>query len=135
VTLEPPVLAAAVLAAGGAGVVIVGSAGLRLHGVDTVVADLDVVPDPTADGLSRLRRALDGLVPLDRWPDVRSLPPIIRVHTSFGPVDVLVERGRTEYAILLAHASTIDLLGVDVTVASVDDIGELRRRFKEETHG
>jgi hypothetical protein len=131
VTREPPVLAAAVLAAGGAGVVIVGSAGLRLHGVDVPVSDLDVVPDPTDGGLSGLRRALDALVPLDRWPDGGSLPPIIRTRTSFGPVDVLVERGRAEYASLLAHASTIELLGVGVTVASIPDIEVLRRRFKE----
>lgn len=133
-TREPPVLAAAVLAAGGAGVVVVGSAGLRLHGRDVRVADLDVVPDPTDDGVRRLRQALDGLVPLDRWPGGRSLPPIIRTRTSFGPVDVLVERGRAEYARLLARASTIELLGVGVTVASVADIEALRRRFKEPAH-
>jgi len=135
--VEPPVLAAAVLAAGGADVVIVGSAGLRLHGLETPVRDLDIVPVPTSAGIRMLRQAFDALVPFDQWPEapsVRSLPPIIRTDTSFGPVDVLVERGRVAYRSLLARSVAIELLGVELTVASLADVKELRGRFKEPTH-
>jgi hypothetical protein len=138
VSCEPPLLAGAVLAAGGAEFVIVGSAGLRLHGVETPVHDLDVVPAPTDTAVPVLRRALEALVPFDRWPpspSAGSLPAIIRTRTSFGPVDVLVERGRIAYQRLLERSTMIELLGVELAVASVSDIRELRRRFKEPADG
>jgi hypothetical protein len=138
VSWEPPLLAAAVLAAGGADFVIVGSAGLRLHGLETPVHDLDVVPAPTDTAVQMLRRAIEALVPFDRWPTeppVRSLPAIIRTRTSYGLVDVLVERGRVAYQRLLGRSTKIKLLGVELTVASVADIEVLRRRFKESAHG
>lgn len=58
VPVPVPVLAAAVLAAAGVSLLLVGSAALWLHGAPIPVADADVVPEPGKQNLRQLREAL-----------------------------------------------------------------------------
>lgn len=123
-------LAAAVVVAAGGEAVVVGSTALRLRGAPLAVRDLDLVPPP--HGLERLWRALPALGVVDLPPVawLRDIP-MVSLSTSYGPVDVFTERGRTDHARLLAGASVLSVDGVPVTVASAADAWELRRRFKD----
>lgn len=121
---------AAVLVAAGVSLVVVGSAALMEHGDLCCAADLDVVPDPHDANLIRLREELERLaVPGTRVGPLESLE-VATVLTSFGSIDVLVERGRLEFAALRGNAELADVHGVGVAVASRDDAWRLRRRYK-----
>jgi hypothetical protein len=106
------VLVAAFLAARGAELVVVGGCALRLHGHDHVPADLDVVPEPTDHALATR--------------DV-----VTRV-TPVGSVDVLLRRGRDDYAALEGDATSMSVSGHAVRVAAINDVLRLRARFGKE---
>lgn len=126
-------LAAAVLAAGGARFVVVGSVALWAGGVDTAPHDLDVVPDPTPANLEFVVCSLPGLGVLARHipapGTLRSLT-MTTFSTAYGTIDVLLQRGREEYLALADHASRVVVAGVPVAVASLYDATRLRNRFK-----
>lgn len=126
-------LPAAILAAGGVRFVVVGSAALWMDGVDTVVHDLDVVPDPAAANLKLLVSSLPclgvlaGDLPV---PGVLGSSAMMTFSTAYGIIDVLVERGREEYPTLARAATPVLVLGVPTAVASASDAWRLRHRFK-----
>jgi hypothetical protein len=125
--------AAAILAAERVSFILVGSAALWLRGEAVSVGDTDVVIEP---GEANLHRLHDSLKTLATHPS--ALPPprrlamrsIIPVQTSFGKLDLLLERGRQDWDLLRPSADLIDVTDVDVLVASAADSYALRRRYK-----
>jgi hypothetical protein len=99
-------LLAAVLAAEEVHFVLVGSAGLHLHGERIRVRDIDAVPAPGGENLGRLHSVLAGLSVDGRAPAARSLATahVVSVRTSFGRLDCLLERGRRDWGTLRAGA-------------------------------
>lgn len=128
-----PVLAAAILAAEGVSFVLVGSAALWLHGEPIPVGDADVVIEPAEENLRRLADALaEFALRQQELPRVRALPwlNVLRVVTSYGIVDCLLERGRLDWQNLCQSTVRIPVADVDVPVAARADVWALRRRFK-----
>ncbi len=126
-------LAAGILAAEGVSFVLVGSAALWLHGEPVPVGDADVVIGPAEENLHRLAGALaEFALRRDEIPRVRALPwlNVLRVVTSYGIVDCLLERGRLDWLQLRQSMVTIPVADVEVPVAAQADVRALRRRFK-----
>ena len=117
--------------------VVVGGCALMLHGRDHAPADLDLVPEPSLANLQRLFDAVGafGVPGRERRPNdhVMLTGEIVRVTTSVGPIDVLLERGREEYAALDQGARSISVREREVRVAAVDDVLEMRARFGKVT--
>lgn len=112
---------------------VVGSTALVLRGHHLTVRDLDLVPAPNPDSLAALRTALQPLVVRGGVPSVGQLEraSVVSLATSFGPVDLLLERGRVDHPALHAASSLIEVAGVAVPVASAAAALALRRRFEE----
>jgi hypothetical protein len=128
-----PVLAAAILAAEEVSFLLVGSAALWLHGEPVPVGDADVVVEPAEENLHRLGDALaEFALRPQEIPRVRALPwlNVLRVVTSYGIVDCLLERGRLDWQKLCQSMVRIPVADVDVPVAAQADVWALRRRFK-----
>ena len=126
-------LAAGILAAEGVSFVLVGSAALWLYGEPIPVGDADVVIEPPEENLHRLADALVGLaLRHQEVPRVRAWPwlNVLRVLTSYGIVDCLLERGRLDWQKLCQSAVRIPVADVDVPVVAQADVWALRRRFK-----
>jgi hypothetical protein len=127
------VFAAAILAAEGVSFILVGSAALWLRGEAVSVGDTDVVIEPGEVNLHRLHDSLKTLathpsaLPSSRRLAVRSIVP---VQTSFGKLDLLLERGRQDWDLLRSGADVIDVTDAGVLVASAADCYALRRRYK-----
>jgi len=127
------VFAAAILAAEGVSFILVGSAALWLRGEPVSVGDTDVVIEPGEANLDRLSESLKtltthpGALPSPRRLALRS---IVQVQTSFGKLDLLLERGRQDWDWLRPGAAFIDVADVGVLVASAADCWALRRRYK-----
>jgi hypothetical protein len=129
------VLSAALLAAEGVRFFVVGSAALWLHGVRVPVGDLDVVPETDEDNLDRLCGAVSQYwYPSRVRPSSRTVAAvdIWPAATFYGRVDVMVERARMEGAVLKAGAGPIWVADVEAMVASLGDVWELRRRFRND---
>jgi hypothetical protein len=128
-----PVLAAAIMAAEGVSLLLVGSAALWLHDEPIPVGDADVVVEPGEENLQRLGDALAGFaLRPQEIPRVRALPwlNVLRVVTSYGIVDCLLERGRLDWQTLHQSAVRIPVADVYVRVAAQADVWALRHRFK-----
>ena len=126
-------LLAAVLAAEEVSFVLVGSAGLHLHGQRIRVHDIDAVPAPGKENLERLHFVLADLAIDGRVPALRSLATVhlVSVRTGYGKLDCLLERGRRDWDRLRAGAGAFDIAGARVLAARADDIQLLRARFKD----
>ena len=126
-------LLAAVLAAEEVSFVLVGSAGLHLHGERIRVRDIDAVPSPGRNNLGKLHSVVADLSVDGRVPAPRSFAAadLVSVRTGYGTLDCLMERGRLDWDRLRAGARPFDLCGVRVLVASADDIRLLRARYKD----
>jgi hypothetical protein len=127
--------AAAVMVACGVELVVVGGVAVWLHGDRSdPLKDLDVVPAPTSANLERLVCSRAALGAYARtWPSTRRLhqSELETVQTSFGPIDLLTQRGREEYGSLRAAATVVSVRETPVAVASVADVIRLKRQFKE----
>jgi hypothetical protein len=129
-----PLLAAAIVAIHNVSFLLVGSAALWLRGEDIPVADADLVIEPGDQNARRLHAALTELAVRPRLlPAPRSLHTldIISVITSFGKVDCLLQRGRSDWPRLLGSAGPVHVADAQVRVASASDAWALRRRFKK----
>lgn len=127
------VFAAAILAAEGVSFVLVGSAALWLRGEAVSVGDTDVVIEPGEANLHRLHECLKTLATNpSALPSPRRLTmqAIVPVQTSFGRLDLLLERGRQDWDLLRPGADFVDVTDVGVVVASAADCHALRHRFK-----
>jgi hypothetical protein len=127
--------AAAVMVSCGVELVVVGGAALWLHGDPSKpLKDLDVVPAPDPANIERLVSCRQTLgAPTRTWPTAGRLLrcELVTVETSFGPIDILSQRGRDEYRSLRAAATLVPVLGEPVPVASPADVLRLKRQFKE----
>jgi hypothetical protein len=127
------VLSAAILAAERVSFILVGSAALWLRGEEVTVGDTDVVIGPGEANLQRLHDCLKTLatnpsaLPSPRRLTMQSIVP---VQTSFGKLDLLLERGRQDWDGLRPGADLIDVTDVGVLVASAADCHALRRLYK-----
>ncbi len=126
-------LPAAVLAAGGVSVILVGSGALWLHGEAIAVHDADVVVEPGEQNLRLLHDALRRLAVRPRdVPTAWRLAEldIVNIRTSYGMLDCMLERGREDWQLLAGNASRKYVTDVSVLVAAAADAWALRRRFK-----
>lgn len=129
-----PVLAAAILAAEGVSLLLVGSAALWLHGEPISVADADVVIEPAEQNLRRLGEALAWLALRPRAiPRAADFPllHVLSVMTCYGRVDCLLERGRLDWERLRRSSVSIPVADASVVVAARADAWALRHQFKE----
>jgi hypothetical protein len=126
-------LTARFLAARGAEFVVVGGCALRLHGLDHQPPDLDVVPEPSLENLRRLFDSLSelGTVGRERRPTDHALMTreILTRRSPVGSVDVMLLRGREDYASLTRDGSSISLKGRVLRVAAIGDVLRMRARF------
>jgi len=131
--VPPILLLAAVLAAEGVSYVLVGSAGLYLRGYRGPVGDIDAVPAPDPVNLELLHDVLAGLGMGRGCPPARVLAAadLIQVRTSYGKLDCLLARGRSDWANLSAGAEAFEVCGVPVLTAAARDLRALRARYKD----
>jgi Nucleotidyltransferase of unknown function (DUF6036) len=121
------------LVADGVDFVVVGALAAVVHGSAAITRDLDITCAADADNLDRLGRALVGLdarlrgvtedVPFA--PDGRTLKRtrILTLDTPGGWIDLLAQPdGSPGYERLRERALRVELAGVTVLVASLDDL-------------
>jgi hypothetical protein len=113
--------------------VLIGGLGARLHGSPTLTNGLDVCYERSPENLERLAEALRGLkarlrgAPADVPFQVDTKALAAGHHftfvTSAGNLDILgTPAGVSGYDELIRHATTMDLDGLSVHVASIDDL-------------
>ncbi len=115
--------------------VLVGGFAAVIHGSPYVTTDLDVVPERSEENLRRLSdalRALGARVWTDAEPrgvpfehDAASLgrSEVWNLVTDHGRLDItFVPAGTRGYEDLVRDAERIEVLGVEVTVASLADV-------------
>ncbi|HEX2058687.1 MAG TPA: hypothetical protein VHI71_09985 [Actinomycetota bacterium] len=135
----------------GVSYVVIGGVAAMLQDVpiqETI--DVDVVPERSARNVKALASALremearlrvpgdpDGVeIPLDErtFEDVTTLTFV----TRFGPFDILFEpAGAADFAALVARARVLERFGIDIAVASLDDLVAMKRatgREKDAAH-
>jgi len=133
-----PLTALLALREGGVDFIVIGGLAGRLHGSPTVTNDLDVCYRRSPDNLRRLAEALDGLGATLRGvddevpfvPDAATLAAgdSFTLVTTAGNLDVLgVPAGTDGYTDLVAGSVEMDLGGVAVPVASVDDLIRMKQ--------
>ncbi len=137
--LEPPLLAAKViletLARHRVRYVVIGALGAALHGSPLRTSDVDICPDPRPDNLTNLSRALEELGAKE-W-DPHKGEAVARewdagmlrrddmwiLVTNHGDLDLVFEPAGTKgYRDLAKEAVELDIDGLRVDVASLDDI-------------
>lgn len=113
--------------------VLIGGLAARLHGSPTVTVDVDVCPARDADSLERLAEALramnaklrtsDGAVDLKIDAKALGRTSNLTLVTVHGALDLIGEPpGTTGYRELAANAVTIEVDGLSLKVASLDDL-------------
>lgn len=126
------------LAAHGVDYVVVGGIAMIVHGSARVTQDLDICFAPDRANLDALGAALIELqAKLRNTPDEVPFVPdgealrrlsIVTLVTAQGPLDLLREPpGAPPYDELRRRADRIDLDGVAVLVASLDDLEAMKR--------
>lgn len=140
---EPPLRGVALLAAlvaKGVEFVVVGGVAVQAHGYLRATGDLDIVPRPTLLNLSRLAEVLSELeaTPVRAAarvdltdPHLLGRLPMLPLLTRFGRLDLLnlehVAGAPASFDALSERALTIDLDGVLVPVAGLDDLVRMKR--------
>jgi hypothetical protein len=112
--------------------VVIGGLAMQAHGHPRTTQDLDLVPEPSAANLERLRAGLEalGARPVGaRNPQPIKLPPegTLELDTDAGGVDVhLAPPGAAPYEALRSRALTLEL-ETEVLVAGRDDLIAMKR--------
>jgi hypothetical protein len=123
---------------GGVDFVVVGGIAAVLHGSVTITRDLDITYAPDEDNLKRLGAVLVVLGARLRGvtedvpfiPDGRTLrrSRLLTLTTAAGPIDLLAQPdGSPIYARLRAGADRQSLDGIEVLVASLDDLIAMKK--------
>lgn len=117
--------------------VIVGGVAVIMQASPRFTKDLDICYDLAQENLDRLGAVLVGLdaklrtvdEDLPFVPDGRTLRQTqITLTTPNGGIDLLVEPdGAPSYAALRRHASEVDIEGIVVRIASIDDLLAMKR--------
>lgn len=123
---------------GGVDFVVVGGVAVVLHALPRFTKDLDIVYDPRDENLQHLAkvlsdvrarlRGIDEDVPF--VPDARTLrqTQILTLETDDGGLDLLLAPdGAPAYRVLRERAAVFDLDGVEVRVASIEDLIAMKR--------
>lgn len=129
------------LTAHGVDYVVVGGIAMIFHGSARVTQDLDICFAPDQANLDALGAALTELqaklrgVPeeVPFLPDGEALRrlSIVTLDTAEGPLDLLREPpGAPPYDELRRRADRIDLEGIAVLVASLDDLETMKRKSR-----
>ena len=118
--------------------VVVGGIAMVMHGSARLTQDLDICFAADDANLSVLGAALiemdatlrgvDDNLPFT--PDARTLAQlsIATLDTKYGPLDLLRDpSGAPPYGELRQHATRIELDGIAVLVASLDDLARMKR--------
>lgn len=113
--------------------VLIGSLAGAVHGSPVARTVLEICPDRSADNSRRLWAALDSVHALPREPT--SVDPglwvameRVALRTDCGPVDVLGSPpGTFGYRMIEPRAELYDFDGVEVRVASLADLIEIKR--------
>jgi len=119
------------------GFTVIGGVAAQVHGHRRTTMDLDVVPDPDAGNLDRLAAALAELearprdVPGGSPPTAQQLriaPIVPPLHTRHGQLHVLNDvPGAPAYPQLRARALEVELDGVRLAIAALDDLIAMKR--------
>jgi len=128
--MQHPLVPAAVLVAAGVDLVVVGSAALMVYGELSEANDLDIVPRVTESNIGRLHVELTRIAHGPRAVGPFIGRDVVRTVTSFGVIDVLLERGLLEFDTLKRRARSAEVHGVQVRIASCVDAWRLRHQFK-----
>jgi hypothetical protein len=126
------------LTEGGVDFVVIGGVAVILQASPRFTKDLDICYDPGQENLDRLGAALIGLgaklraaeEDLPFVPDGRTLrqTQILTLTTADGGIDLLVDPdGSPGYGVLRRRASEIDIDGIAVRVASIEDLISMKR--------
>lgn len=120
--------------------VVVGGVAVQAHGYLRGTGDLDIVPNPTLLNLSRLGEALLDLeaeprratLPVDVTdPQLLARVPLAPLATRYGRLDVLnlahASGAPASFDELRQRALVVDLDGVPVAIAGVDDLIRMKR--------
>jgi len=131
----------AVLARHGVDYVVIGGVATQAHGHRRTTMDLDLMPGPDSENLTRLAAALDELearpaeadfekaeAPVsdpERLAIAAIVPPL---STRHGQLHILKEpKGARAFDELRKAALVVPLAGVDVAIASLDDLIRMKR--------
>jgi predicted nucleotidyltransferase len=123
---------------GGVDFVVIGGVAVILQSTPRFTKDLDICYDLAQENLDRLGDVLLGLDAKLRMidedlpfvPDGRTLrqTQILTLTTPDGEIDLLVAPdGAPGYAALRRHASEVDIGGIMVRIASIDDLLAMKR--------
>lgn len=121
--------------------VVIGGVATQVHGHRRTTMDLDLTPDPSPENLRRLGAALEELEARPSDPDLAQgevspadperltvaaiLPPM---STRHGQLHILKEpKGARSFAQLRESALVIELDGVEIAIASLDDLIRMKR--------
>lgn len=126
------------LAAAGVEFVVIGGIAVVAHGHIRTTGDLDITYAPAPANLDVLGKALVGLDARLRGvtdvvpfvPDGRTLrsASLLTLDTACGPLDLLADPpGAPPYDELRARATRIELAGVRIQIASIDDLVAMKR--------
>lgn len=116
---------------------IIGGVAVQVHGHRRTTKDLDLIPAPDVQNLTRLTAALAELearprdMPSGRAPTVEQLvtaaivPPLTTRH---GELHILRDvPGAPSYADLRARALVVELDGIALAIAGLDDLIAMKR--------
>ena len=126
------------LVTGGVDFIVVGGLAAVVHGSAAITRDLDITYSADEDNLERLGRALVGLHATLRGvtddvpfiPDGRTLRRmrILTLDTPEGWIDLLAyPGGAPSYEALRERALRANLAGVEVQIASLDDLIAMKK--------
>lgn len=122
----------------GARYVVIGGLAARLQGSTTVTNDLDICPDRTPENLKRVAKALralgaklrgvEGEVPFLLDAATLAAGDHFTFATKAGDLDILgAPAGVSGFDELAARAVPLDVDGLTVPVASIDDVIRMKR--------
>jgi predicted nucleotidyltransferase len=110
--------------------VVVGGVAVQAHGYLRATGDLDIVPEPTLLNLSRLSEALAQL-DVHADPHLLRSAPQIPLATRYGRLDLLnlahLAGAPSTFDLLRQRALVVDLDGVLIPVAGLDDLVRMKR--------
>ncbi len=118
--------------------VVIGGLASQVHGSPSLTGDVDVCFELERENLRRLSSALAGLAAIRRGMPVDVMAPIderalragdvFTLTTRFGDLDLLAHPDPgLDYAQLVEHSILAEILGVEVRVASLDDLMAMKR--------
>lgn len=115
--------------------VVMGGFAAVAYGSPLPTVDVDVTPDPARDNLERLSSALEDLearirvegipegLPFSHDAGSLAAVSVLNLTTRLGELDlVMAPAGGADYALLVSRAVTVELHGVAVPLASLDDV-------------